>query len=48
MVFHQGEFERLRAELEEAHASSTLREVPSETTRGAINDLLVRVRLKLG
>lgn len=46
MTFHQGEFERLRAELESAQAASTLREVPSETTRAAVNDLLVRVRLK--
>lgn len=46
MVFHQAEFERLRAELESAQAASTLREVPSEATRAAVNDLLVRIRMK--
>ncbi|GEP46049.1 nucleotidyltransferase domain-containing protein [Brevifollis gellanilyticus] len=46
LAFHRGEFERLRAELEAAQAASTLREIPSEATRSAINDLLVRVRMK--
>ena len=46
MVFHQGEYERLRAELRAAHDASSLREMPSEETRAALNDLLVRVRLK--
>ena len=46
MVFHQAEFERLRAELESAQAASSLREVPSEATRAAVNDLLVRIRMK--
>lgn len=48
MAFHQTEFERLRAELEAAHEASTLREMPEESTRAALNDLLVRVRLKMG
>ncbi|MES2598026.1 MAG: nucleotidyltransferase domain-containing protein [Verrucomicrobiota bacterium] len=48
LAFHQSEFERLRSELEAAQAASTLREVPSEATRAAINDLLVRVRLQTG
>lgn len=45
LAFHQGEYERLRAELQAAHDASTLREMPEETTRAALNDLLVRVRL---
>jgi len=46
MAFHQGEYERLRAELQASHDASSLREMPSEETRAALNDLLVRVRLK--
>lgn len=46
LAFHRGEFERLRAELEAAQAASTLREIPSESTRSALNDLLVRIRMK--
>lgn len=46
MAFHQQEFERLRAELEAAQEASTLREVPSESTRHALNDLLIRVRMQ--
>ncbi len=45
LAFHQGEYERLRAELQAAHDASTLREMPAEATRAALNDLLVRVRL---
>jgi predicted nucleotidyltransferase len=41
--FHRGEYERLRAELEEAHRNSRLPEEPS--ARPALNDLLVRLRL---
>ena len=43
VAFHRSEFERLRAELEVAHQSSTLPEVPS--ARPALNDLLVRLRV---
>ena len=46
LAFHQGEYERLRAELQAAYDASTLREMPEETTRAALNDLLVRVRMK--
>lgn len=46
LAFHQGEYERLRIELQAAHEASTLREVPDEQTRAALNDLLVRVRMK--
>jgi predicted nucleotidyltransferase len=40
--FHRREYERLRAELEDAHQTSTLPEGPS--ARSALNDLLVRLR----
>lgn len=46
LAFHQSEYERLRAELQAAHDASTLREMPEEATRAALNDLLVRVRTK--
>lgn len=42
--FHEGEFHRLRSELEEASRASHLPESPSSAS--ALNDLLVRVRLK--
>jgi uncharacterized protein len=41
--FHQREYERLRAELEQAHQESKLPEVPSGV--GALHGLLVRIRL---
>jgi hypothetical protein len=41
--FHRREFERLRAELEEACRASALPEAP--TCRPALNDLLLRLRL---
>ena len=44
--FHETEYERLRRELQSAHDASKLPELPSEETRAALNDLLVRVRLK--
>ena len=43
--FHESEYQRLRAELQAAHEASRLPEKPDEETRGALNDLLVRVRL---
>ena len=46
LAFHQGEYERLRIELQAAHDASKLREIPEESTRTALNDLLVRARLK--
>lgn len=48
LTFYQREFERLRAELQAAHEASLLREAPSDETRAAINDLLVRIRLNHG
>lgn len=44
--FHEREFTRLRDALEDARTRSTLPEQPS--TRDAIDDLLVRLRLKYG
>jgi predicted nucleotidyltransferase len=46
IALHESEYERLRAELQTAHDSSPLPELPSDETRAALNDLLVRVRLK--
>lgn len=46
IAFHTGEYERLRAMLQQAHEASTLPETPAEATRLALNDLLVRVRLQ--
>jgi predicted nucleotidyltransferase len=43
--FHENEYQRLRTELQLAHDTSTLPEAPSDATRTALNDLLVRVRL---
>jgi hypothetical protein len=45
VAFHQREYERLRAELQTAHDTSRLPELPSEETRSALNNLLLRVRL---
>lgn len=44
--FHRREYDRLRAELELAHQASALPELP--TSRGALNDLLIRLRFKSG
>jgi predicted nucleotidyltransferase len=46
IAFHESEYQRLRVELQAAHDASTLPELPSDETRAALNDLLVRVRLK--
>ena len=37
--------DRLRAKLQSAHEASELPELPSESTRKKLNDLLVRLRL---
>jgi len=44
--FHESEYQRLRGELQIAHDSSSLPEAPTEEARKALNDLLVRIRLK--
>ncbi len=45
LAFHSAQYDRLRATLQAAHEASTLSELPAESTRNALNDLLVRVRL---
>ena len=45
VAFHLCEYERLRGELQAAHEASRLPDLPSESTRAALNDLLIRVRL---
>jgi len=47
IAFHESEYQRLRVELQAAHDVSKLPELPSDETRAALNDLLVRMRLKL-
>ena len=44
--FHESEYQRLRGELQAAHEASQLPELPSEAARAALNDLLVRIRLR--
>jgi predicted nucleotidyltransferase len=46
MGFHKSEYQRLRAKLQAAHEASSLPEAPREEARRALNDLLVRIRLK--
>jgi len=46
IAFHESEYQRLRGELQAAQDASLLPDLPSEETRAALNDLLVRVRLK--
>lgn len=46
LQFHAAEYDSLRAQLELAHKASHLPEIPS--SQPAINDLLVRIRLKSG
>ena len=46
LTFHQAEYERLRSVLQTAYEESRLPEAP--TAAAALNDLLVRVRLKGG
>jgi uncharacterized protein len=45
LAFHQREYERLRNELQAAQDASQLPELPSDETRAALNDLLIRTRL---
>lgn len=45
LAMHQGEYERLRAELEAAHEASHLPETPSGEARQGLNELLVRLRV---
>ena len=45
LQFHESQYQKLRVELQSAFESSSLPELPSEETRRALNDLLVRVRI---
>ena len=45
LAFHQGEYERLRGELQSAHDASQLPELPADQARRDLNALLVRIRL---
>lgn len=44
--FHEAEYQRLRGDLQTAHEASRLPEMPDKETRDAMNELLVRVRMK--
>ncbi|HWQ90654.1 MAG TPA: nucleotidyltransferase domain-containing protein [Clostridia bacterium] len=46
IAFHEEQYQKLRGELQNAFETSSLPELPSEDTRRALNDLLIRVRLK--
>ncbi len=46
IAFYEAEYQRLRGELQAAHDASALPEAPGAATRAALNDLLLRVRLK--
>ena len=46
VAFHQREYERLRGELQAAHDASHLPDLPGDDTGNALNDLLVRIRVK--
>jgi predicted nucleotidyltransferase len=46
VAVHESEYQRLRNELQNAHDSSRLPELPDDATRARLNELLVRVRLK--
>lgn len=45
-TYHERSYRRLLAELEQARETSPLRDLPEASARAALNDLLVRVRLK--
>lgn len=46
LQFHESQYQKLRAELQSAFEASSLPELPGEETRRALNNLLVRVRIK--
>lgn len=46
IAFHEAQYQQLRAQLQAAFEASALPELPSEATRQALNDLLVRVRIE--
>jgi predicted nucleotidyltransferase len=44
--FHEAQYQKLRAELQSAFEATALPELPNEDSRQALNDLLIRVRMK--
>jgi predicted nucleotidyltransferase len=46
LAFYQGEYERLRTDLEASYQATTLPEGPAPAAKDALNDLLVRLRLE--
>ena len=44
MIFHEAEYQRLRAQLQSAHDASRLPEIPSDETRARLNALLIQIR----
>jgi predicted nucleotidyltransferase len=44
VAFHEREYQRLRSELESAHESSSLRELPDDEARAGLNRLLIKIR----
>jgi predicted nucleotidyltransferase len=47
MAFHESEYQRLRGVLQTAHDTSSLPELPDDKARAALDDLLIRIRLRL-
>jgi hypothetical protein len=46
ILFHERQYNKLRAELESAFDTSPLPELLSENARQALNELLIKVRMK--
>jgi uncharacterized protein len=47
-VFHESQYQELLAQLQRAYETTSLPELPSDGTRRALSDLLIRVRLTSG
>jgi hypothetical protein len=48
MGFHESEYQRRCGELQTAHETSQLPDLPSDGTRAALNNLPVKIRLSVG
>lgn len=46
VAFHESQYQKLRGELQTAFEASSLPELPSENTQHALNDLLIKLRLR--
>lgn len=46
VAFHETQYQKLRTDLQTAFEASSLPELPTDQTRHALNDLLLRVRIK--